>query len=716
MTSARSTLAARGAIFAVAAGFLVRPLTFTPGLLAAIVAAAAGTVAGQVLSRSRLRVAPVLAGAGLGTLVGLGTAEALVSLSSPAVLLGPVAALALGEVVRWTALAGPVVLVLRFLSARQPAVAVLEVVVLATSFALAFAAHRQGMVHRPYALGDWAWSRGLDPAWLLLGFGAAATLLLATFLIREQRTRRLPLHLATLALVALALLLLVRAEGLPTPDPAGDLGLTGDPEEGRPEDGERRDGESGGGGRSDQLDDLEFRDEYGNSGGQAPVAVVLLHDDWNPPSGVYYFRQSAFSQYNGRRLVSSTRDDVDGDLVDRFPTSPVTVPVQPPESPARRPLRTTTGLMVDHVHPFALDSPTRFAPVRNPDPMRFQRTFEAVSRVRDVPYDAMIGRRPGDPSWTDEQWRHYTEGPSDPRYDDMARELVSLLRPEYRDDPLGQALAVKAFLDREGIYSRRSQHSGADDPTASFLFGDKTGYCVHFAHAATYLFRSLGLPARVAAGYAVAESSRAGSSAILIRGLNAHAWPEVYLEELGWVVVDPAPEQSLDEAADAADSTLQRMLGEMLRQPSEALEDPEMRESLDLAALRRQLARILLGLLAAAYAVKLWRRQAPRFVAPGELSRVAYRSVLDRLAELGWSRRAGESREAFARRLSPIAPTFSRATEHHLSAALGGRGATPNRDAWQDLRRSVSREAAARRRPWRRILGILDPVPWLRAR
>ena len=56
------------------------------------------------------------------------------------------------------------------------------------------------------------------------------------------------------------------------------------------------------------------------------MAVVLLHDDYSPPSGVYYFRQSAFSQYNGRRLVQATGGDVDRDVLRRFPASAVDVP------------------------------------------------------------------------------------------------------------------------------------------------------------------------------------------------------------------------------------------------------------------------------------------------------------------------------------------------------------------------------------------------------
>ena len=66
-----------------------------------------------------------------------------------------------------------------------------------------------------------------------------------------------------------------------------------------------------GGSAANSMDQLEFKDDYQSSSHASPVAVVLLHDDYSPPLGYYYFRQTAFSQFNGVRLVASTRDDVD---------------------------------------------------------------------------------------------------------------------------------------------------------------------------------------------------------------------------------------------------------------------------------------------------------------------------------------------------------------------------------------------------------------------
>lgn len=717
----------RAAVLAVAAMILCWQLTVTTGIVAA---ALGGFFGARLADRaatagSRLRTASGVALALATAFAGALASRLVVSTEWLAGVLGPLTTLHLGDGLLWLSLIGSAAFALRLAAARSTAAAILEVAAVASSLAVAFAAHRQGMVHRPLAIGDFAWTRGFDPALVFLVLGGLGTLLLAGLMVKEGRKRRLPLHFSALLAVAFLLLVFVRVQGLPAPDPSADLGLTGEPEDGQDGEEERRRGrgrgEGGPGGEGDeaerQMGDLEFKDEYGQSGEQAPVAVVLLHDDYSPPSGVYYFRQSAFSQYNGRRLVQAISVDLDQDILRRFPFEETQIPGAPPKSRDRKALITSIGLMVDHVRPFALDSPVVFRPASNPDPMRFQRVFEVRSHVQQRAYSDLLGLDAGSRDWSDQEWRIYTEAPADPRYGELAESLLGSLRDDYRDDPLGRALAIKIYLDENGIYSRKSRHADAGDPAASFLFGDLTGYCVHFAHAATYLMRSLGVPARVAAGYAVPESARAGGSTILIQGGAAHAWPEIYLDGVGWVVVDLAPEQSLDDPTQMPDQRLQQMLGEMMRQ-NRREDDPfedQMRQAFDWSALLRRVAWLLAILVVAGWAVKLQRTLAARLTSGDGLFRLAYRSALDRLADVGLVRRPGETREDFARRVRAQAPSFADLTHHHVAWALGSRRLPPPRRA-RELSRDVSRDLAASLPGWRRLLGVLDPTSWLRSR
>jgi len=503
-------------------------------------------------------------------------------------------------------------------------------------------------------------------------------------------------------------------KGVPEPRSAGDLGLTGQP----------RGGDRGGRGRGQASprpgqgqDDLPFKKEYSSSGGDAPVAVVLLHADYAPPAGYFYFRQSAFSQYNGVRLVQSTRADVDQDVLDAFPTFRYDAPDPPPASEQRMDLLTTIGLLADHPKPFALDALATLTPTTNTDPMRFRRTYDVLSRVPTLAYDKMLGHEAGSLAWGDEQWRHYTEFPrSDQRYLSLAQEIVGLLPAARRGDPLMRAVAVKLWLDKNGIYSRRSDHADQDDPTASFLFGDRIGYCVHFAHAACFLMRALGLPARVSGGYAVEESRRGNGSAILIRGRDGHAWPELYLRDVGWVVVDISPERSLDPPDPEADTTLQRRLGESLREGSKEKRAGAQRPAPISAAQFGRLAGVLLGLLLGlAYLIKLWRAVVPRLAAPAQTYRVGYRAALDRLADVGVWRKRGETRERFASRVTRLSPAFVDLTPQHLAWALGSRR-RPAPEAIRALGARVGPELRSALPTWRWLLGLVNPISFLLAR
>jgi hypothetical protein len=78
------------------------------------------------------------------------------------------------------------------------------------------------------------------------------------------------------------------------------------------------------------------------------------------------------------------------------------------------------------------------------------------------------------------------------------------------------------------------------DPVDWFLFDAKTGYCEQFATAATLMLRSLGIPARLATGYATGDYDPLLNQAV-VRERDAHAWVEVWFGQYGWVPVDPTP-------------------------------------------------------------------------------------------------------------------------------------------------------------------------------
>ena len=81
-------------------------------------------------------------------------------------------------------------------------------------------------------------------------------------------------------------------------------------------------------------------------------------------------------------------------------------------------------------------------------------------------------------------------------------------------------------------------------PLVDFLLRTHAGYCQHFAGAAALLLRMAGVPSRMVTGFATGVRTERG---FVVRDVDAHAWIEVYFEDLGWVPFDPTP-----PSADAA--------------------------------------------------------------------------------------------------------------------------------------------------------------------
>lgn len=77
-------------------------------------------------------------------------------------------------------------------------------------------------------------------------------------------------------------------------------------------------------------------------------------------------------------------------------------------------------------------------------------------------------------------------------------------------------------------------------PLRAFLFRDKRGYCQQFSGAMALLLRMVGVPARVATGFAPG-TRLAGGHRYLVTDLDAHSWVEVYFNGIGWVPFDPTP-------------------------------------------------------------------------------------------------------------------------------------------------------------------------------
>jgi hypothetical protein len=154
----------------------------------------------------------------------------------------------------------------------------------------------------------------------------------------------------------------------------------------------------------------------------------------------------------------------------------------------------------------------------------------------------------------------------------IARRVTFGQRTQY-----DKVMALTRWLQREFTYSLTPPRTPPDrDAVLFFLTESRQGYCEIFASSLAVLCRELGIPARLATGYATGEVDPEGDYRALfhfpgvtrdqlttyaVRERDLHAWTEVYFPGYGWIPFDPTASRTLDSTFWAS---LKASFGEML--------------------------------------------------------------------------------------------------------------------------------------------------------
>lgn len=120
------------------------------------------------------------------------------------------------------------------------------------------------------------------------------------------------------------------------------------------------------------------------------------------------------------------------------------------------------------------------------------------------------------------------------------------------DSTYERAQAIGEYVKNSAIYdlNTRKMPAREKDFAKWFLEESDTGYCIHFATAATVLLQASGIPARYVVGY-TAQVEAGGYT--IVRSCDAHAWVEYWIPDFGWTILEATPaaqeqtEESIEE-------------------------------------------------------------------------------------------------------------------------------------------------------------------------
>ena len=192
-----------------------------------------------------------------------------------------------------------------------------------------------------------------------------------------------------------------------------------------------------------------------------------------------------------------------------------------------------------------------------------------------------------DAAYADFARRAYTQLPDAQVAESMRALAQDAGVPAYDgENALEVAQAVAAYVRSRAVYTLSpGSQPGSEDFASYFLLVSRKGYCIHFATAATVMLRALGVPARYAEGYVALESDFDAQGRADIPDDRAHAWPEIYLDGVGWFPVEATPgdgvaggEQAVDGPATVTPPEEETPQPEKPEEPQEPADKPQAGE------------------------------------------------------------------------------------------------------------------------------------------
>jgi transglutaminase-like putative cysteine protease len=173
--------------------------------------------------------------------------------------------------------------------------------------------------------------------------------------------------------------------------------------------------------------------------------------------------------------------------------------------------------------------------VRVGDSLKAPMYYSVVSVSQDYPPEAL---RAAGTDYPPEIRNRYLQLP--PTVTQRTRDLALAITQD-ASTPYDKVVALRDYVKANYPYNYfpPPQQPGTDS-VDQFLFVDKEGVCEQYVSALVVMLRTLGVPARLVAGYGTGDYNPL-TGYYEVRANDAHAWAEVYFPGYGWVPFDPTP-------------------------------------------------------------------------------------------------------------------------------------------------------------------------------
>ncbi len=100
------------------------------------------------------------------------------------------------------------------------------------------------------------------------------------------------------------------------------------------------------------------------------------------------------------------------------------------------------------------------------------------------------------------------------------------------------AEALQNNLRADFKYTTNIQNAPPGVDAITWFLQRREGFCTYFATTMAIMARDLGMPSRIVEGFA-AGTYDAKSNSYIVKGTQAHVWPQIYFGQYGWINFEP---------------------------------------------------------------------------------------------------------------------------------------------------------------------------------